>query len=119
MENYLAQGLSNITLTVLQGRVVFEPEVVPMLNGHSYILETGDSVKVDSGLFHSVLVIEDSPAFYMYTFFNSTRKSLQKEKIKPMLPIFQELSTRFHDIKRFGIVVLKCIYRIVFGCHYC
>lgn len=119
MEKYLAKELTNISLTVLKGRIVFEPEVVPMLTGHSHILTSGKSINVDSGMFHRVLTIGDSPAFYMYTFVNSTTSSLEQEKLKPMLPVFQELSRRFYDMNRFGVVVFKSIYQIIFPCNDC
>lgn len=111
--------LTNITLTVLKGRIVYEPEIIPTLSGHSQILTSGNSVKLDSGIFHRVLTTGRSPAFYMYTFVNSTAISLEQEKLKPMFPIFQELSRRFYDMNRFGVVVFKSIYEIAYGCNHC
>lgn len=119
LEKYLAKELSNITLTVLKGRVVFEPEVVPMLIGHSHILTSGNSVKLDSGMFHRVITVGDSPAFFMYTFVNSTATYLEKKKLKPMFPIFKELPRRFYDMNRFGVVVFKSIFQVIFGCNDC
>lgn len=119
LEKYLARELTNVTLTILKGRIIFEPEVVPTHTGHSHILTSGNSVKLDSGIFHRVLTIGDSPAFYMYTFVNTTATSLEQKTLKPMLPIFQELSRRFRDMNRFGVIVLKSICKAIYGCDNC
>ncbi|KAG6463018.1 hypothetical protein O3G_MSEX013604 [Manduca sexta] len=99
-EKYIPEELYNVTLTVLEGTVIFEPEVTNFLIGQSYQLTNEDYVHVKAGNFHKVINIGKSPAFYMYTFMNSTEIKKTQEA-KPKLPIFKELRRRFNGMITF------------------
>ncbi|XP_059052353.1 vitamin K-dependent gamma-carboxylase [Achroia grisella] len=117
-EKYIPPELHNVTLTVLEGMVAYEPEVTKQ-QGQSYRLSSGNRIDVVSGIFHKVLNIGDTPSFYMYTFFNSTDiynniTTANISKTQPFLPIGKELIKRFTGMATFADLVIRNICRIVF-----
>ncbi|CAG9784833.1 unnamed protein product [Diatraea saccharalis] len=102
-EKFIPKELHNVTLSVLEGIVAYEPEMTELFNGQSIKLETGESVKIKSGTFHKVINIGESYAYYMYTFFNSTEMAVGNvsEAPKPKLPIGAELVRRFNNMIAF------------------
>ncbi|XP_060801297.1 vitamin K-dependent gamma-carboxylase isoform X1 [Amyelois transitella] len=122
LEKYIPQELNNVTLTILEGKVVFEPEVTNAQNGQSYQLLSGNKTKVKSGSFHKLFNIGDKPAYYMYTFYNSTEEELmvsEKPKSQPMLPIGRELWHRLKNMATFGRSVIENILEMVFQVSRC
>lgn len=112
-EKYIPAELQNVTLTILEGLVVFEPEVPKRQIGQSFKLTKGNRMHVLSGTFHKVLNIGDNPAFYMYTFFNGTEVLEQDSNLsKTKLPIFRELFTRLANMIMFGKLVTSNIIQL-------
>jgi tellurite resistance-related uncharacterized protein len=79
MENFIASGIGNVTLTVLKGEVEFEQNTK---NSDSKVvrrakLTSGESTKVKEVAFHHIKTISNQPSCYMYTFVNET--ALQNE----------------------------------------
>lgn len=107
-EKYIPIELKNITLTVLEGTVVLEPEVSKVPKGQSYKLTGGNHTNINSGMFHKVINIGSTPAYYMYTFVNSTLVIDQK---KPILPVAKELYVRFENMIKFVKLVITNIFR--------
>lgn len=68
LENFINNDLQNVTLTVLEGRVVFEMEDQETLQSIGVTMKKGESVPVEVGIFHKVHTIGESPSCYMYTF---------------------------------------------------
>lgn len=74
MENFIASGLGNVTLTVLKGDVEF------LQNGkgsdtrilREVRLSAGESTAVTGEAFHHIKTVSSQPSCYMYTFFNVT-----------------------------------------------
>ncbi|XP_049866279.1 vitamin K-dependent gamma-carboxylase [Pectinophora gossypiella] len=115
---YMPMELKNISLTVLEGDVAYETEVTSSHNGQTYRLTSGNRIGIDSGLFHRVLNIGENPAYYMYTFVNSTDVNNDANmKIKPKLPIISELYVRFRSMLIFAVIIGKSVIQILFGCN--
>ncbi|XP_047020536.1 vitamin K-dependent gamma-carboxylase [Helicoverpa zea] len=110
-EKYIPLELQNVTLTVLEGQVVFEPEVTTKQIGQSFKLTNGHRIHVHSGMFHRVLNVGKDPAFYMYTFFNATDVN-QSNVYNTKLPIFRELFRRFTNMFVFGKLVVSNVFQL-------
>uniref|UniRef100_A0A2A4ISY8 HTTM-like domain-containing protein n=1 Tax=Heliothis virescens TaxID=7102 RepID=A0A2A4ISY8_HELVI len=112
-EKYIPLELQNVTLTVLEGQVVFEPEVTTKQIGQSFKLTMGHRIHINSGMFHKVLNVGKDPAFYMYTFFNATDVNLdQNNAYNTKLPIFRELFRRFVNMLVFGKLVVSNVFQL-------
>ncbi|XP_035428723.2 vitamin K-dependent gamma-carboxylase [Spodoptera frugiperda] len=111
-EKYIPEELQNVTLTVLEGDVVFEPEVTNQRIGQSFKLTRGDSIKIIPGTFHKVLNIGEEPAFYMYTFFNNTQGDTKEMTTNVKLPIFKELYRRLYSMFVFADLVINNIFQL-------
>jgi vitamin K-dependent gamma-carboxylase len=74
MENFIASGLGNVTLTVLKGDVEFsqnakgsDTRIVREVS-----LSTGESTELTGEAFHHIKTVSSQPSCYMYTFINVT-----------------------------------------------
>ncbi|XP_022816293.1 vitamin K-dependent gamma-carboxylase [Spodoptera litura] len=111
-EKYIPEDLQNVSLTILEGDVVFEPEVTQQRIGQSFKLAKGHRIQIIPGTFHKVLNIGEEPAFYMYTFFNHTQGDLKELTANVKLPIFKELYRRMYNMYIFGDLVVKNIFQL-------
>ncbi|XP_068630722.1 vitamin K-dependent gamma-carboxylase [Battus philenor] len=118
-ERYIPTELRNVTLTILDGVVVHEPELSPKMISKSNQLEGGDSINLASGIFHKVHNIGKKTAFYMYTFYNSTDVDSTVIKPAPKLPIANELLRRFNNMKRFLKNIISSLLKIYFKLSKC
>ncbi|GBP93479.1 Vitamin K-dependent gamma-carboxylase [Eumeta japonica] len=97
LENYTPTNLDNITLTVLDGIVGFEAERM----SQSYIIETGDSIRIANGGFHKVHVLSKKSSYYMYTYFNTSLSNVNENQTEGKLPEGKLPSlSRSEEIKR-------------------
>ncbi|KAF6204951.1 hypothetical protein GE061_019117 [Apolygus lucorum] len=69
LENYIHKDLGNITLTVLEGEVLYRVE------DEEELLCEGMSTRVAPATFHKVITTSSSPSSYMYTYLNTTETS--------------------------------------------
>lgn len=100
--------------------MAYQPEVTKFPNGYSVQLTSGDSVSVDSGIFHKILNIGQKPAFYMYWFYNSTDIADITEVSKlPDLPVITELYIRSYKIFTFGNILLQNLFQMFFSLSNC
>lgn len=104
---------------MLEGRVVYEPETAPDLIGRSYQLRTGDEIELTSGIFHKILNVGDSPAYYMYTFYNSSAVNYSLSKPVPKLPIVMELQRRFNNMTKFANDIITSLIQLLFNVSKC
>ncbi|KAF9810855.1 hypothetical protein SFRURICE_005281 [Spodoptera frugiperda] len=111
-EKYIPEELQNVTLTVLEGDIVFEPEVTNQRIGQSFKLTRGDRIQIIPGTFHKVLNIGEEPAFYMYTFFNNTQGDTKEMMPNVKLPIFKELYRRLYSMVVFADLVINNIFQL-------
>ncbi|XP_038210572.1 vitamin K-dependent gamma-carboxylase [Zerene cesonia] len=110
-DKFIPRELVNVSLTVLKGTVMYEPEHTSEMTGQSHRLNEGHQVKLDSERFHRVINIGSSPAFYMYTFANLTEAN-NVAPSKPLLPIYKELFRRYKNMITFAKNVFSNIFRI-------
>lgn len=92
--------------------MAYQPEEPKFPSGYSMRLTSGDRVSVDNDIFHKVLTIGQKPAFYMYTFFNSTEVDDMKET--PKLPVLRELYIRLFKFTSFVGVMLQNLFQLFF-----
>lgn len=97
--------------------MAYQPDITKHLNGYSVQLASGDHISVDNGIFHKVLNIGQRPAFYMYTFYNSTEVEDFKEVSK--LPVVTELYIRFSRMITFCNVMLQNLVQMFFSFSEC
>ncbi|CAH0626825.1 unnamed protein product [Chrysodeixis includens] len=71
-EKFIPIELRNVTLTVLEGKVVYETPGTHQKIGQSFMLNEGNRLLIESGKFHKVLNVDEKPVFYMYNFYNSS-----------------------------------------------
>ncbi|XP_012262131.2 vitamin K-dependent gamma-carboxylase [Athalia rosae] len=103
LENYIDEDLSNVTLTVLEGQVIYREDSWQQ----GVTVAKGNSLEVSPGEFHNVQTISYNPACLMYTFTNGTKQKLEARgeiipplKPKDAFPIFKEIKYRFNAWKR-------------------
>lgn len=113
-EKYIPIELTNVTLTILEGAIVYETEGTKHHLGQSYRMSTGERITLDAGLFHTVRSIGQNPAYYMYTFVNST--ATVNDIVKPKLPVGKELLIRLNKIIRFTELVYRNLFKICVWC---
>lgn len=107
-------------MTVLEGLVAYEPEVTKLLSGQSYRLEKGNVIILAPETFHKIINIGNTPAYYMYTFANTTEASnVISPASKPKLPISQELMRRFNNMITFSNLVITNMIQILFQLKRC
>lgn len=100
VESYISKDLDNVTLTVLDGVVVYQTKYHDTL----YTLKSGQSVNVVTGKFHKVTTTSRTPSCFMYTYENMTMKNTRAvsgETNKPFLPIWSEITNRVKNVKQF------------------
>lgn len=127
LENYITPDLSNVTLTVLEGQVLYKivkrdtKKKSPEKNKHIRLVK-GESTFVQPGVFHRIHIIGNSPACYMYTFMNATLKKLEEdrgrvkmEEDSQKLPLLEELWSKFTNMMTFWQHVGNAILYMTYG----
>ncbi|XP_076231158.1 gamma-glutamyl carboxylase isoform X2 [Calliopsis andreniformis] len=71
LDNYIANNFTNVTLTVLEGEVVYSNEN----QTNSIIMPKASSISIKTGQFHRVKTTSVYPACYMYTYNNRKKES--------------------------------------------
>lgn len=118
LEKFIQPEVTNISLTVLNGTVAYQPQISAHLIAQSSRLTKGDRIKIDPGTFHKVINIGKDPAFYMYTYANrSVAPPLGHPK--PKLPIGVELLRRVNNMAKFATTVGTHIYQLLFEFKLC
>ncbi|KAL3281325.1 hypothetical protein HHI36_004536 [Cryptolaemus montrouzieri] len=82
LENYVSYELRNVSLTVLEGTVLYETEEGENIDQEIIRLEKGERWELQSGNFHKIHTIGKKPSSYMYTFVNSTKESSVTPEIR-------------------------------------
>ncbi|CAH2232616.1 jg14809 [Pararge aegeria aegeria] len=119
-EKYLPPELTNITITVLNGTVAFQPELSRYMNAQSYRVKNGEHIKLEPGTSHKIINIGASPAFYMYTFANGSEAlNFKDSPPKPKLPIRQELLRRLRNMVKFARIVGAKVFEVFIQLKFC
>ncbi|XP_046752619.1 vitamin K-dependent gamma-carboxylase [Diprion similis] len=103
LENYIDRDLSNVTLTVLEGQVIYFEDDWQQ----GVTISKGNHLEISPGKFHNVQTISFHPACLMYTFTNGTKQRLEREgrieppeKPKDVFPILKEMRYKLNAWKR-------------------
>ncbi|XP_059609186.1 vitamin K-dependent gamma-carboxylase [Phlebotomus argentipes] len=117
MENYISKDLDNVTITCLDGSI----KVTSEDSQESVALLPQQSLPLSSGIFHSVRVMSETPACYMFIYQNRTMKhlteegSLPAEEERPLLPIVAEISHRLENFVKFCMHVGNSLLYEIYG----
>lgn len=118
LENYIQKDLSNVTLTVLEGEVVYEIEDEDYLQSLGVKLKKGESTQVDVGIFHRIHTVSSTPSCYMYTFVrNSTvedEEPINRSFYSPF-PVFEDVPLRINAFLRMWKHIFCSVYHILFS----
>lgn len=76
LENYISNDFANVSLTVLEGEVIYSEEKL----SDAITVSRKRSIPVKTGMFHRVTTTSSHPASYMYTYTNQTKQQLDREK---------------------------------------
>lgn len=129
LENYISEQLEDVTLTVLEGRVVLElnppltgAPAAPHVRRANVTLEAGASAAVPSKAFHRVHTVSDTPACYMYAYTNLKRMRevrAQPESPPPPPPTRKTLMgavrTRVKNVQRAVTLVSSALLNILYS----
>lgn len=109
LENYISSDLQNITLTVLEGVVMYEFENEETGQSVGVQLLKGESFPLEAESFHRIHTISKTPACYMYTYVNGTKEALgsaeavstkPKYAMKSPFPLVEDLGERWDNFLR-------------------
>ncbi|XP_058795770.1 vitamin K-dependent gamma-carboxylase isoform X2 [Phymastichus coffea] len=105
LENYVAEELTNVSISVLEGEVIYR-DYDGDSSSTSWTIGKGGSLAISSGRFHQVETTSPHPACYMYTFANRTKQQLadrgieEPPRTKEAFPILKEIKYRIYAIGR-------------------
>lgn len=106
LENYVSSDLTNITLTVLEGIVIYEYENEETGQSVGVQLNKGDRYPLEAHSFHRIHTISKTPSCYMYTYINGTKEALEgkeaattrpKHAMKSPFPLVEDLGERWDN----------------------
>lgn len=104
-------------MTVLDGLVAYEPDETKFMQGQSFKLSKGNQVMMNSGTFHRIINIGTKPAFYAYTFINSSEaENTESLAAHPKLPVGEELFKRFQNMIKFFKNIISNVFKVFFQC---
>lgn len=126
LENYISDQLEDVTLTVLEGRVVLElnpaltgAPAAPHVRRANVTLEAGGSAPVPSRAFHRVHTVSDTPACYMYAYTNLKR--MREVRTPPEPPVADRktllgsVRSRVKNVKRAVTLVSSALLNILYS----
>lgn len=102
------EDLTNVTLTLLEGRIQVSIEDV-----ESRVLYPGDKILL-AGDFHRISTISETPSCYMFSYYNTTlSKTELPTSLSPMGQVRQEMKIRLADINRSLQLAVNAIATII------
>ncbi|XP_055847044.1 vitamin K-dependent gamma-carboxylase [Episyrphus balteatus] len=115
LDNFLSADLGNITLTVIEGSVIYKND------SKEYILSSGQSMSLTAGEAHQVTTTSKGPSCYQYTYVNTTMERLKEtiddgslQKNDGLLPLWTEFLQRISNYKIFVRHILNSLMFIVY-----
>lgn len=101
VDSFISNDLDNVTLTVLDGVVLYQSEYL----GSLHTLQRGQSIYVVAGKFHKVTTTSETPSCFMYTYINRTMQNIGTVRVdeshESILPIWKEIVNRAKNVKQF------------------
>lgn len=119
MENYISDDLQNVTLTVLEGKVVYEVEDDVKQASMGVKLFKGDSFPVETGVFHRIHTVGDVPSCYMYTYVKNAshvEKNTGKRQLRlgySPFPLIEDVQQRLEAFSKMLTHILNAFYSII------
>ncbi|KAK2580809.1 hypothetical protein KPH14_011543 [Odynerus spinipes] len=116
LENYIGDDFTNVSLTVLEGEVVYNEEN----QGESFVLPKGSSIGVRTDKFHRIKTTSPYPACYMYTYTNETKQKLdidrqtEDNRIKEPFSLTQELNYKIDSWARALSHLANAFFNLVY-----
>ncbi|XP_034183188.2 gamma-glutamyl carboxylase [Osmia lignaria lignaria] len=115
LDNYISKNFTNVTLTVLEGEVIYSDKN----QSKGVIISKESSIPIKTGQFHKIKTISTYPACYMYTYTNRNKQQSDKDRIieledqrKP-LPIGKEISYKIDAwLRSFGHITNAFFYLV-------
>ncbi|KAJ8947431.1 hypothetical protein NQ318_009637, partial [Aromia moschata] len=120
LENFIDKDLDNVTLTVLEGEVVYEIEDPDTMQSLGVKLGKGDSIPVEVGYFHKIHTVSSVPSRYMYTF-TRDEKAEQEEPAEGRnvmyspFPLIEDVQDRLQAFLRMWKYIGDSFLYVVFG----
>ncbi|KAJ8971128.1 hypothetical protein NQ314_000860 [Rhamnusium bicolor] len=119
LENFIDKDLQNVTLTVLEGAVVYEIEDRDTFQSLGVTLKKGESVPIEVGLFHKIHTISEVPSCYMYTFIREEKVDVKPAENKRVMyspfPLVEDVQDRLESFVRMWCHIGNSILYILFG----
>nr|CAH7738498.1 unnamed protein product [Callosobruchus chinensis] len=120
LENYIEDNMQNVTLTVLEGKVVYEIEDDGLQRSAGLVLSKFDSIPVEIGFFHKVHTIGDTPACYMYTYVNvdkNERKESEQigRRMYAPFPVLEDFGDRSAALERMWKHISSAFQYLIFN----
>ncbi|XP_054262450.1 vitamin K-dependent gamma-carboxylase [Macrosteles quadrilineatus] len=115
LENYIHGGLSNVSLSVLEGKVLVELE-----DGANLIVHSGESSFIPVQNFHKVHTISETPSCYMYTYANETLLELgsdreKKAESKKTVAFLHETKRRWKNFMQAANLVGNALLNVLYS----
>ncbi|CAG9768345.1 unnamed protein product [Ceutorhynchus assimilis] len=115
LDNYIDEDLSNVSLTVLEGAVVYEMENYLTMQSVGVKLLQGDSIDVPENHQHRVHTVSPTPSCYMYTFSKSPDLNEENVKMYSALPIFEDFFVRLEAMVTMFGLIKNATFSLLFG----
>lgn len=116
LDNYIAKNFTNVTLTVLEGEVIYSDEYRRF--GHG--ISKGTSIAVKTGEFHRVRTVSAYPACYMYTYDkvakeSETNGSIEAEATAEASPVTKEISYMIEAWLRAANHIANAFFNLIYN----
>lgn len=106
LENYISPELTNVSLQILEGTVLFESQD----SENVHVLNKGAKEIMQVGRFHKIHTIGEKPSFFMYTYMNATKEittqsenhgsSKLRYNMYSPFPLLEDVSHRIASFKK-------------------
>lgn len=112
LENYITSDLRNVTLTVLEGEVLYEIEDEDLNQSFGFRLGKNESIPIKVGMFHKIHTISSTPSCYMYIYVNKTKENqantgseqnqfdMNRETMYSPFPLIEDVQSRMDAFLR-------------------
>lgn len=132
LENYLPPQLSNVSLTLMKGKIIIEQSNTKNVTLTSMEMDNlnfslrQNRVSILTNALHKIHSVASSPSYYMYTYTNKTEDSIVEDKEKgdkdntPLLLLVPNLITIFlqekwNKFSRSFLLIVNSYLNLFFG----
>ncbi|XP_049821936.1 vitamin K-dependent gamma-carboxylase isoform X2 [Aethina tumida] len=118
LENFINSDVRNVSLTVLEGDVVFEMDDPDTLQSTGIKLHKGDKIPIAIGYFHKIHTIGSKPSCYMYTYAKESQDIEPMENRQQMyspFPMIEDVQNRLEALKSMFSQIYNSIMHLMFN----